>query len=159
MTSTYHIAQLNIARLLAPIDDPLVADFVNNLDRINTLGESSLGFVWRLKDDTGNATAIKVYPDPRIIVNLTVWESIDALFDFTYKSRHVDIFRRRAEWFEPNEHIVNYVLWWIPAGTIPTVAEAKERLEYLRKHGPTPYAFSFKKRFPIPEDVQPLSIK
>lgn len=149
MTSNaYHIAELNIARMLAPLDDPIMAEFVANLDRINSLGMQSPGFVWILKDESGtnSATDIRPFEDERIIVNMTVWENIEALFNYTYYSDHTDFFRRRAAWFEKLE-FGGMVLWWIPAGHIPTVEEAKARLEYLQQHGPTPYAFTFKKRY------------
>ena len=147
-----NLAQVNIARMLAPIDSPVMKDFVDNLDNINTLAESSDGFVWRLKDDTNNATSIKVFDDDFIIVNMSVWENTDSLFEFVYHSNHVEIFKRRKEWFEkmPEMHMV---LWYVPANHFPSVEEAIERLTYLRNNGETPHAFSFKKRFTI-EDVQ-----
>lgn len=147
-----NLAQVNIARMLAPIDSPVMKDFVENLDSINALAESSDGFVWRLKDDTNNATSIKVFDDDFIIVNMSVWENTDSLFQFVYRSDHVEIFKRRKEWFEkmPEMHMV---LWYVPANHFPTVEEAIERLTYLRKKGETPFAFSFKKRFTV-EDVQ-----
>ena len=147
-----NLAQVNIARMLAPIDSPVMKDFVENLDSINALAESSDGFVWRLKDDTNNATSIKVFDDDFIIVNMSVWENTDSLFQFVYRSDHVEIFKRRKEWFEkmPEMHMV---LWYVPANHFHTVEEAIERLTYLRKKGETPFAFSFKKRFTV-EDVQ-----
>ena len=147
---TYHLAQINIARLLAPIDDPQIADFVANLDRINALGDNWPGNVWRLQTEDGDATAMRVFDDPMFIINMTVWESIEALFEFTYSSDHVDIFRRRGEWFEKMEK-PHLVMWWVPAGHIPTVEEAKEKLEYIEQRGPTPEAFTFKKRFTVEE--------
>lgn len=146
----YHIAELNIARMIAPLDSPVMAEFINNLNALNSLGEQSEGFVWRLKTDDGSATSIRAFDDPAIIVNLTVWASIEALFEFTYKSEHVDFFRRRREWFEKLESAA-VVLWWIPAGTPPTVEEAKAKLEYLQANGPTPLAFTFKQRFTVEE--------
>jgi hypothetical protein len=145
----WHLAQYNIARLLAPLDDPLLADFVANLERVNRLGDASPGFVWRLQTDDGTSTSVRVRGDERIIVNFTVWESIEALFEFTYHSGHVEMYRRRREWFE---HIAEayLVLWWVPAGHIPSVEEADERLDYLRAHGPTEHAFTFKQRFDPP---------
>jgi len=141
-----HIAQLNIGRLRAPMDDPRIADFRDNLDRVNALAEASPGFVWRLQDDSGNATNIKVFDDELEIINLTVWESIEALAEFTYRSGHVDLLRRRREFFEvPTKPIL--CLWWVPAGTNPTVDAAVARLEHLRAHGPTPTAFTFRHRF------------
>jgi len=134
------------------MDDPTIDDFRNNLDPINALAESSPGFVWRLQDDTGNATGIKPFGDDLEIVNLTVWESIDALADFTYRTGHREFLRRRREFFEaPTDAYV--CLWWIPEGTIPTVEDAIERLEHLRANGPTPTAFTFRQRFEPGDDV------
>jgi hypothetical protein len=141
-----HVAQLNIGRLRAPIDDPSIDDFRLNLDRINALAESTPGFVWRLQDDTGNATSIKLFEDELEIINLSVWESIDALANFAYRSAHVELLRRRREFFEvPQQPIL--CLWWIPEGIIPTPQDAIDRLEHLRRHGPTPMAFTFRHRF------------
>jgi hypothetical protein len=146
VVSTHHIAQLNIALAKAPLEDPLLADFMAQLDAVNAMAEASPGFVWRLKSDSGNATDIRAYDDPRMIVNMSVWESIDALFAFTYKTAHTKVMNRRKEWFEslPGPHMV---LWWIEPGTIPTVAEAQRRLDHLTQHGPTATAFTFKARF------------
>jgi hypothetical protein len=141
-----HLAQLNIGRLRAPMDDPMIDDFRNNLDPINALAEASPGYVWRLQDEAGNATNIKVFEDELEIINLTVWESIEALADFTYRSGHTEFLRRRREFFEaPSEPIL--CLWWIPEGTVPTVEDALLRLAHLREHGPTPVAFTFRHRF------------
>jgi hypothetical protein len=141
-----HVAQLNVGRLRAPIDDPAIDDFRLNLDRINALADSSRGFVWRLQDDSGNATAINLFEDDLEIINLSVWESIDALADFAYRSTHVELLRRRRDFFEiPTQPIL--CLWWIREGTIPTPREALGRLEQLRQHGPTPTAFTFRHRF------------
>jgi hypothetical protein len=142
----FHLAQINIAKMLAPIDSPVMTEFVANLDRINALAENSTGFVWRLKDDTNNATSIKVYDDDFIIVNMSVWNSIEALFEFVYKSQHLEVFKKRHAWFEKMSQM-HMVLWYIPIGHLPTVNEAVERLDHLRIHGETPFAFSFKKRF------------
>jgi hypothetical protein len=142
----FQLAQVNIARGVGPTDSPEMAEFMTALDPINALAEASPGFVWRLQDEDGNATAIRPYEDDTIMINLSVWESIDDLFAFVYKTRHVDYFRRRREWFErfPSTHLA---LWWVPAGTIPTPIEAKERIDHLEANGPTPYAFTLKKRF------------
>lgn len=146
---THHLAQYNIARLLAPLDDPRLADFVANLDRINTLGDRSAGFVWRHQDADGTSTGTRVRDDDAIIINFTVWESVEAVFEYAYHSAHVEVFRRRREWFaEMREAYL--VLWWVPAGHIPTVEEADARLDYLRAHGPTAHAFTFKQRFAAP---------
>jgi Domain of unknown function (DUF3291) len=141
-----HLAQLNIGRLRAPIDDPSIDHFRLNLARINSLAEASPGYVWRLQDEAGDATGIKAFDDELEIINLTVWESIDALADFTYRSGHVELLRRRRDFFEPSAQ-ATLCLWWIPAGTIPMVEEAVARLDHLRDHGPTPTAFTFRHRF------------
>lgn len=146
---TWHLAQYNIARLLAPLESVQLADFVANLDRINQIGDRSPGFVWRHQTDEGNSTAVRVRDDPMIIINFSVWEDAESLFEYTYRSDHAEVFRRRREWFDP--HGGHYlVLWWVPAGHEPTVEEAEERLRYLEAHGPTPKAFTLKQRFPVP---------
>ncbi len=149
MTKNYHLAQINIARMLAPIDDPVMSDFVANLPNINALAEQSPGFVWRLQSDSGDATSIKVYDDDRIIVNLTVWESPAALRAYVYKSDHYEFLRDRKRWFEKFDGPY-YALWWVSAGHIPSTDEGKERLEHLRTHGESDYSFSFKTEFPAP---------
>ena len=132
--------------MLAPIDSPVMRDFVANLNSINALAEKSEGFIWRLKEDNNNATAIKIFDDDFLIVNMSVWQNTEALYQFVYKSGHVEIFKRRKEWFEkmPEMHMAQ---WYIPRSHVPTVDEAVERLIYLRNHGETPLVFSFKKRF------------
>jgi len=142
----WHLAQLNVARLRHPIDAPETSEFVANLDPINALAEASPGFVWRLQDDSGNATSIHPTPDPLFIVNLSVWESIATLEDFVRRSAHAAFLRRRREWFERSTDAY-LVLWWIPAGHEPSVDEAMSRLEHLRAHGPTANAFTFRHRF------------
>lgn len=151
MTGTkWHIAQLNLARAVAPLDSPQLAEFVAALDAINTLGEAAPGFVWRLKKDGGgDATDIRVDDDPNVVANMTVWESVEALFQFVYRSGHAKVMARRREWFEKPVEAYQ-VLWWIPVGTVPTVEEGMARLDHLRKHGPTPHAFTFKERHPAP---------
>lgn len=148
---SYHLAQINIARMLAPIDDPLMAKFVVQLAPVNALADGSPGFVWRLQTDSGDATSIKVYDDDKIIVNLTVWESVEALREFVYKNAHYGVLRDRKRWFEKFDGPY-YALWWVPAGELPTTEEGKERLEYLREHGDTSHAFSFKNLFPEPRE-------
>ena len=142
---TLHLAQLNVATLRHAIDAPETADFVNALDPVNASGEAAEGFVWRLQTDDGDATSIQAFPNPLTIVNLTVWESQQALRDFAYRGLHRDFFRRRAEWFEPGSRAV---MWWIEAGTLPTVDEAKARLEYFDGHGPSVHAFEFGQQYP-----------
>ena len=145
----YQLAEVNIARMLAPLDSPLMAEFVAQLDTINALADTSPGFVWRLQTSEGNATALRPYEDDLILVNLSLWASLADLSAFVYKSRHRQVLQQRSQWFERlNEFYV--ALWWVPSGHIPTVQEAKERLDYLRTHGESPYAFSFKKPFPAP---------
>ncbi len=145
----WHVAQLNVARLLAPIDAPETADFVEQLDPVNAIAEASAGFVWRLQDDSGNATSIEVSDDPFFIVNMSVWKSIDALSDFVRHRAHAAVMRRRREWFERAADAY-MVLWWIPAGATPTVEEAMDRLAHIRAHGPTERAFTFTQRFDPP---------
>ena len=147
--SEFEIAQLDVGRAVAPLDDTVMADFMNWLDEINALAERSPGFVWRLQGDNGNNTDLKVSDDPLFIVNLSVWSSIDALYDFTYRTDHKTVFKRRHEWFERLGR-PNTALWWQPAGTVPTAEEALDRLDRLTMHGPTPEAFTFKQRFPPP---------
>ena len=145
----YHLAQINIGRILGPLDGPIMAGFVAQLDPINALADASPGFVWRLQSESGNATDIAYSDDPMIIVNMSVWESIEALVAFVYKSEHLGVFRERRSWFEKSA-LPNYALWWVPAGHIPTVREGRQRLEHYQKHGATPYAFWFSKQFPAP---------
>ena len=140
-----HIAQVNIARAKAPLDSPLLAEFSALLDPVNALADAAPGFVWRLEDDSGNATAIPVFDDDELIVNMSVWDSIDALWGFVYSGEHLAVMRRRREWFERME--LHMCLWWVPAGHSPDVREAEERLLHLRANGPTPRAFTFKQRF------------
>jgi hypothetical protein len=147
----YHLAQLNIGRLLAPLDSPQLAPFVENLEPINALADGAPGFVWRLQTEDGDATAIRPFDDDMMIVNMSVWESLEALADFVYRSDHVAVMRRRREFFERMADAF-IVLWWVPAGHRPTVAEAKDRLARLRRDGPTQEAFTFRARFPAPDE-------
>jgi heme-degrading monooxygenase HmoA len=140
----YHIAQINIGRALAPIEDPLMAEFVARLDEINALAERSPGFVWRLQTESGNATYIRPYEDDRIMVNMSVWESVEHLKEYVYRTDHAEVMRGRGQWFEKFDGPY-MALWWVEAGHIPTVEEAKERLDHLRKHGESEFAFSFKR--------------
>ncbi len=147
----FHIAQVNIGRLVAPLDDPQVSGFVERLDEINALADSSPGFVWRLKGDNNNATYVRPYDDDTIMVNMSVWESLDYLREYVYRSQHSELIKRRKDWFQKFDGAF-MALWWVPAGHIPTTDEAKDRLEYLRTQGDSPYAFSFKTTF-APEDL------
>jgi uncharacterized protein DUF3291 len=148
-----HLAQINIARFKAPIDDPLLAGFVEMLDPINALADVAPGFVWRLQTDAGNATSIHAFDDDLILVNMSVWASIEELNAFVYRSGHFEVFRRRREWTEHMERAY-LALWWIPGGTIPTVEEGKRRLDLLIERGPMPEAFTFKQTFPAPSEAE-----
>ena len=152
----WQLAQVNIGRLRARVDHPLIADFVAGLDRINALADRTPGFVWRLQTEDGNATAIRPDADDELLaINLSVWESIEALADYVYRSEHVTFMRRRKDWFERFTGAY-LALWWIPAGTVPTVAEAMDRIASLERHGPTPTAFTFKHPFGPPGHQSPV---
>jgi hypothetical protein len=142
----HDLAQLNVARFKAPPGDPVLAEFMAALDPINAIADAAPGFVWRLQTDEGNATDIHAFDDDLMLVNMSVWESVEALADYVYSGPHLAIMRRRREWTTrlSEQHIC---LWWIPAGSIPSVEEATDRLEHLRDNGPTPHSFTFKKRF------------
>jgi hypothetical protein len=142
----HHLAQLNVARFKMPLDQPAMAGFVAALDPLNAIADATEGFVWRLQTEEGNATAIHAFDDDLMLVNMSVWESVEALADYVYGREHVAVMRRRREWAVRMAEAY-LCLWWIPAGSIPTVEEAKERLEHLRESGPTPYSFTFKRRF------------
>jgi hypothetical protein len=146
----YHLAQINIGRMLGPIDSEIMAEFVANLDPVNQLADTSPGFVWRLQTEDGDAKAIQAFDDPLIAVNFSIWESPDSLREFVYKSGHVTRLRRRTEWFEKPQK-AHMAMWWIPAGHIPSVADARKRLEFRQQNGDTPAAFSFTRTFPRPE--------
>ncbi|NDJ61940.1 MAG: DUF3291 domain-containing protein [Chloroflexi bacterium] len=147
----HHLAQVNVAKMRGPLDSPVMAGFVAQLDEINALADAAPGFVWRLQSG-GDATSLRIFPDDTILINMSVWESVEALFEYTYKSDHVKVMRRRAEWFERME-TAHTVLWWTPAGHIPTPDEAKARLDHLEQHGPNPHAFTFRQRFTVADLV------
>ena len=149
----WHLAQLNVGRMVAPTTAPQVADFMAALDPINALADAAPGFVWRLQTEAGNATDIHEFDDPLLLLNMSVWESIESLRAFTYTTAHTGVLRRRREWFDKLAE-AHLVLWWVPAGHIHTTAEAIERLEILRRHGPTPAAFTFRVPFE-PEAADP----
>ena len=148
MSTKLHLAQSNIAKMRAALDDPVMAGFVERLEPLNALADGSPGFVWRMQDEQGDATAIRVFDDELILFNMSVWESIEALEAYAYKSQHVEAVRARGDWFEPMSQ-PSFVLWWITAGHIPTVEEARERFDMLWEHGPTADAFTFATRFDI----------
>jgi len=150
----YHVAQVNIGRVRAPVDEPLMAGFTSRLDELNRLADSAPGFVWRLQTSEGNATYFRPYPeDDRILVNMSVWETIESLRHYVYKTVHAELLRQRHEWFEKFTGVYT-ALWWVPAGHRPGLDEAKKRLAYLEKHGPTEFAFTFKQTFPPNEPFQ-----
>jgi hypothetical protein len=152
----FQLAQINIARMLAPLDDPIMAEFVANLDRINALADAAPGFIWRLQSADGNATSLRPY-DELTLVNMSVWADPEALRAYTFRSPHVELMRQRKQWFE--KFVGAYTaLWWIPAGHRPSVAEGKERLEHLHVNGESAYAFSFKKLFPAPQSASRSAI-
>ncbi|MDZ4333651.1 MAG: DUF3291 domain-containing protein [Pseudomonas sp.] len=147
--SSYQLAQLNIATMKAPLESPSMADFVANLERINALAESSPGYIWRLQDEAGDATAFRPFGDD-VLVNLSVWRDVQALSDYVYKSAHTEMLKRRQEWFS-KVSAAHMVLWWVPAGHRPSVQEAAERLALLREQGASAQAFSFRQAFAAPD--------
>ena len=138
----HHLAQLNIGRIRYEIDDPRMADFTNNLAMVNGLAERTPGFVWRYIDESGNSTSTRPYSDPRIAINLSVWESVESLERFVYQTIHKRFYGRRAEWFEHFEGPY-FVMWWVPAGHRPDVEEAVARLAHLKRNGPGDHAFDW----------------
>jgi uncharacterized protein DUF3291 len=139
----FHIAQVNIARMREPLDSPLLVPFVARLDELNALADVSPGFVWRLQTGEGNATYLRPYDDDRILFNLSVWESTEQLKEYVYKTAHAEVLRQRRDWFEHFDGAV-LALWWVPAGHVPSVDEAKTRLAHLEEKGPSQYAFTFR---------------
>lgn len=147
----YQLAQINVARMIGVnIEDPVMKEFSDHFDAVNQLAEESEGFIWRLKDEEGNATSFNPFNDEQVIINLSVWKNKESLEYFTYKTFHVDFIRRRKEWFQKYGKAY-YVLWWIKDNEYPTVEEALERLEYLQKNGPSEFAFNFQTVFQHPE--------
>ncbi|MEM8805851.1 MAG: DUF3291 domain-containing protein [Cyanobacteria bacterium P01_G01_bin.38] len=148
----YVLAQINIGLTKAPLDDPIMAEFVAALDEINALAEQSPGFIWRLQTPSGNATEIHAYDNPRQLLNISVWRGVEPLRDYVYKSMHGKFFARRRHWFEKfqGEH---FAMWWIPAGHLPTVEEGKAKLALLEQRGDSPESFTFAKVYPPPAAV------
>ncbi len=146
----HHIAQINIAQAKDSMDSETMADFVAQLDEINALAEGTPGFVWRLKTEDGNATSLRPFDDEFIIVNMSAWENIEALYQYVYYSGHAEVYRRRREWFNVLKNPA-VAMWWIPVGHIPTIDEAKQKLQLLERLGPTPLAFTFKQQFAVQE--------
>ncbi|WIF65265.1 DUF3291 domain-containing protein [Metapseudomonas otitidis] len=152
---THHLAQLNIARMKAPLDSPVMADFVANLARINGLAEASPGYLWRLQDESGDATALRPFGDD-VVVNLSLWRDLDSLKAFTYQGAHTEMLKRRGEWFDRLGE-AHQVLWWVPAGHLPDVHEAARRLARLQEEGAGPEAFTFRHAHPAPAAVSPVA--
>jgi hypothetical protein len=154
----YLVAQVNIGRLVAPLDSPRLADFVAGLEPVNAVADAAPGFVWRLQTEDGDATALRAFEDDAegadggILLNMSVWESVEALASFVYGDAHRAVLRRRREWFEQLKDVYA-ALWWVPRGHIPTITEAEERLWHLRAHGPAPHAFTLKVHFPPPDSA------
>ncbi|MGC2717017.1 MAG: DUF3291 domain-containing protein [Pseudolabrys sp.] len=142
MTDARHLAQFNIARIRYPLDDPRMAEFVDNVERVNGLADKIPGFVWRLQDASGHAMSMRVYDDPTILPNLTVWENVQALERFVWQTLHQRFYARREQWFAPVKSTL--VLWWIPAGHRPDMAEGMARRDHLIAHGPSDYAFGWR---------------
>lgn len=155
--SALHLAQVNIAKRLAPLDDPIMQDFINNLDKINAIADSSDGFIWRLQDEDKDE-AVSVFQDDSLVINMSVWESLDSLFNYTYNSGHIEVFKRKKEWFSKMK-MMHMAFWYIPEGYEPTFKDAKDRLDYLNTHGDTPYAFSFKSKFTVGDALNYKQLK
>jgi len=149
---TFELAQVNIARLSAPLNSPRLKDFVDNLDPVNALADHAPGFVWRLQTEDGDATSISAFEwdtagSAGVLVNMSVWTSVEALAEFVYSAEHLAVLRRKREWFEQVREAVT-ALWWVPAGHRPTVQDAEHRVRLLRAEGPTPEAFTLRRSFP-----------
>jgi hypothetical protein len=154
----WDLAQVNVARLLAPLDSPQLADFMAALDEVNAEGDAAPGFRWRLQTEDGNATSVQAFgwdvgDSHGVIVNLTTWASVAALADYVFSGRHLQVLRRRRQWFQRAAEPMT-ALWWVPAGYRPTTDDAEARVRHLRVHGPTPHAFTFRTPFPSPADPQ-----
>jgi len=146
----YHLAQINIAQAKDEMDSEVMKGFVERLDEINALAEASPGFIWRLQDESGNASEIQVFDDPLLLINMSVWRDIDSLKHYVYRSAHVDLLRDRDAWFNKTVQ-AHQALWWIPAGHVPSEQEGVERLQYLQQNGPTATAFTFARPQPMPQ--------
>ena len=151
--SQYHVAQVNIGRIRAELSDPIMSGFVERLDEINALADASPGFVWRLQTGEGNATYLRPFQDERTLLNMSVWESVEALRHFVYQTVHVELVRQRYAWFEKFAGAYA-ALWWVPAGHIPGIDEAKRRIAHLDANGPSQFAFTFSAIFPPDEEFQ-----
>ena len=152
----YHLAQVNIAKMNADLDDPIMSGFVQRLDEINALADGSKGFVWRFQTEVGDATYLRPFDDKRILFNMSVWETLEDLRNYVYMSKHVELLKAKANWFKkPGE--AHLVLWWSQKGHLPSVDEALEKLHLLKAKGPSPDAFTFAKPYPKTSCVIPTS--
>ncbi|WOJ97474.1 DUF3291 domain-containing protein [Congregibacter brevis] len=153
-SENYHLVQVNIAHALAEMNDPIMEGFASRLDEINALAERSPGFVWRLQSDSGNATDILAFEDPTLLINMSVWTSVEALERYVYLGEHIALMRHRKQWFTrpSGPHMV---LWWVAGGEIPSIDDAKARLKLLEERGPSIDAFTFRERFPPPDQFKP----
>jgi len=148
--SVYELAQVNVALAVDDLESETLGEFMAALDGVNALAETSPGFVWRLKSEAGNATDIAISSNPRFIINLSVWQDADSLFDFVYRSSHSKVMAKRRIWFE-KPTLAYQAMWWVPSGHHPTPQEALAKLALIDRFGPTPDAFTFKSRFPAPD--------
>ncbi|MEU5693544.1 DUF3291 domain-containing protein [Actinosynnema sp. NPDC020468] len=151
MSRTYQLAQVNIARLLAPLDSPQLAGFVAALDPVNAVADRAAGFVWRLQTAEGDATAVRIFDDEWLLVNMSTWRTHRELVDYVYGPEHAAVLRERRQYFARAAEAMT-ALWWVPAGHLPTVTEAQQRLVHLRENGPTAYSFSLRVTFPAPDE-------
>lgn len=145
----FHLAQVNIARMRAPLEDPLMAGFTSRIEAINALADASPGFVWRLHSEAGDATYLRPYQDQSILFNLSVWQSLDALKQYVYNSEHLALLKAKTQWFSKLDR-PHLALWWVAQGHLPTVDEALQRLDWIQTRGPSPQAFSFARAYPHP---------
>lgn len=154
MGSSHDLAQVNIAVAREPLDSPLLAEFMALLDPVNARADEAPGFVWRMQTDDGDATGVRGFgDDPLLIINLTVWEDLETMREFVYRDpQHLHVMRKRRDWFQRLD--LHTVLWWVPSGHRPSVTEAEDRLEHLRRHGPTSAAFTFRHHFDSPDTVR-----
>lgn len=151
----YHLAQVNVGRLRAPLDDPLMAGYMALRPVIDALARQSPGFIWRRGGPGSTARETDLYEDQMIIANVSVWVGLDDYLNFVYRGEHLEVLKHRYEWFERFGG-PRHALWWIPQGHLPSAEEARERFEYLRGHGETPYAFSSRKAFLAPDEDTPI---
>lgn len=149
MSNQYHLAQMSISKAKAPLDDPMMSEFVSQLPVINAIADKAQGFVWRLQTVEGNSTAVRAYEDPSILMNMSVWESVETLLNFVYRGPHAGPYKNARQWFDRIEGH-STVLWWIPAGELPTVRDGVERMQKINAEGPTADAFNFQQSFPPP---------